>query len=675
MNSTTDQSLELTRLEILRAYKKHMVRKEDVNVSPFTEDRVIRYRADVQDCDVPDIHQEVRDLLKCSLRDVRAGLPSQVVILAGNPGMGKSHIINYFRSSQVADELGYVPVGNANHWKVTEFEERLLDWVLDPLVRPSPNEPHLLLDKIQDLAFQALSQMLSQPGQVARYKRGQGAAGVFRRVWSSLFGNDHVRFQQMVDRRDDSVFRRLSFSRFAGYVCDRFLHETGNPFHRYVVHILLCYLFPEDREKVLHWLRRKEVHPDFLRKLGALDAIDRSYKFMDVIKILISLFTRDVARNLPGSTTRPTGDRVFFFAFDQMEGRKELFDGEADWFSFFAQLSELYNSLPNVFIVFTMTLQLAQQLYPKMEKQFQDRIQRDQRYWLHDIPDSEILTLFQRRVSNWLGDNLPEIREKIQDPALRFAPFRQDEILGLNKTRTLREVLEQLDVRFRHALSGGEVLAGPRCDYLVKRNELRQEEQNAKEFEYTANHLSVLKELFDRVGDGIAKSTGLYYNDGAEWKETLDKVPALRLEFHENEESGHWLRVFIVRLPFKFSAVVDGCSSLLHGLQIKRNFLWLVRSKQIDTTLETLRSGQTFARQLPAASHTNLRAMLWLAANRAQYLKDGIWEDAENVIAEELKQTYLGELLAHVRQALCGQMPDETCEQASIEEIVVEQPS
>src|SRR5262245_52866696 len=115
MNATT-QSSELTRLEILRSFKRHFSR-DGVNISPFSEDQIIRYDTNVQSWDVPDIHQEVREVIQSTLRDIRAGQPSRVVILAGNPGMGKSHLINYFRSAERARELGYVLVGNSNHWK------------------------------------------------------------------------------------------------------------------------------------------------------------------------------------------------------------------------------------------------------------------------------------------------------------------------------------------------------------------------------------------------------------------------------------------------------------------------------------------------------------------------------------------------------------------------------
>src|SRR5258708_6156453 len=140
--ATTEHTQELERLEILRAFKKHLARRDaqghEANISPFTEGRVLGYGTAVADCDVPDIHREVRDLIVQTLTGIHQGVPSQVVILAGAPGMGKSHLINHFRSPKLAEELGYVLVCNSNHWKVDEFEECLLNWILDALVRPSP---------------------------------------------------------------------------------------------------------------------------------------------------------------------------------------------------------------------------------------------------------------------------------------------------------------------------------------------------------------------------------------------------------------------------------------------------------------------------------------------------------------------------------------------------------
>jgi hypothetical protein len=646
--AAVEPTQELTRLEILRAFKMRLGKNPERNISPFAKDRVIRYFTDVQECDVPAIHQEVRELIEQTIQGIHEGLPSQVVILAGAPGMGKSHLLNYFRSPKWADELGYVFVGNSNHWKADEFEERLLDWIIAALIRPSSDSPDLLLKKIQDLAFQALSHLLTQPGQVAHFK-AKGARGFFSRLWVRLTRSEHGRFQQMVEHRDPNVFRLLNFPRFAEYVCERFLAESGNPFHRYVVHVLLRYLFPDDRELVLHWLRRKQVHKEFLKRLGAHDEIDRNFKIVDTIKILISLFTPEVDRNLaPGGPTNNRG-RVFFFAFDQMEGRQELFENNEDWFKFFAQLSELYNALPNVFIVFTMTLHLRTKLYPQMEKQFQDRIKRDQRFWLHDIPEDEILTLYQQRVSSWLGTDPDGLREKLADPAFRFLPFNQQQVLDMSRQKTLREMLDEFDIQFRTALMG-VTSTDPRYEFLVAKNEFREEEEGAKPFDYSANHLFKVKELFDRAGVQLARAAGLNFTD-ADWKSTEEKLPALKLEFKDPSDPARWVRVFLVRLPFAYNKWVPGCAALLQFLQKKRYFLWLVRPEKVDPSLGNLRADQTFARRLDMSVHTTLRAMLHLLEKKDQYPPE-IWGQAEDVLWEETKLTYLGEMLHQVREAL-----------------------
>jgi hypothetical protein len=659
MNATTaPQNEELARLEILRKFKRHFGGKdENRNISPFTLDRVIRYSTDVRDCDVPEIHREARGLIQETIAGIRQGHPSQVVILAGQPGMGKSHLINYFRSADLAEKLGYVLVCNSNHWKVDEFEECLLNWILDALVRPSPAGPHLLLEKIQDLAFEAFGQILAQPGQMAQFK-AKGPSGLLGRLWAKIRGSDQEWYQKRVERRDTKVFHLLNFPKFSGRVCDRFLHESGNPFHRYVLHVLLRYLFEGDRETVLHWLGRKEVRHHFLKQLGALDQIDRHFKVMDTIKILISLFTLDVVRNLGPRNDTANRDRVFFFAFDQVEGRNALFDNESDWLRFFAQLSELYNTLPNVFILFTMTNNQRNQLYPKMEAQFQERIRRDQRFVLHEIEDDEILLLYKRRMDKWLADAPPEVRESPLYARNPFLPFTQEEVLDFSRKKTLRQILEEFDLRFRKYLVDIPS-EDPRYDYRVSQNELREEEQNADNlYQYTENHLETVKQFLEQGGEALPRMAGVSLAK-VEWEKT-DTIPAvLRMEFKDLEETGRWVRVFLVRLPFRYGQLIDPCVNLLYGLTKDRNLLWLLRSKGIPGEVETKKPGQIFANELPGSVQTNLQAMLRLLESRDKY-PQSVWADAEGFLFEELKLTYLGELLHEVSQALERQQDKET---------------
>src|SRR5262249_40548536 len=142
------------------------------------------------------------------------------------------------------------------------------------------------------------------------------------------FGRDrHAEFRQACKDREGSIFRRLAFPRFAGFVCERFLPEKTNPLHRFVLQVLLRYLFPEHREKVCAWLIHQKVRASFLKQIsgasepdpgleppdppwptdvqveehclvqaGVADRLDRNYKFIETIKILISLFSPEVGR-------------------------------------------------------------------------------------------------------------------------------------------------------------------------------------------------------------------------------------------------------------------------------------------------------------------------------------------------------------------------------------------
>jgi hypothetical protein len=466
-------------------------------------------------------------------------------------------------------------------------------------------------------------------------------------VWLKLFGDRRARFQQAFEQRDPSIFRRLDFRRFASYVCDRFLQEPSNPFHRYVLQVLLRYVFPEERETVLHWLRRKNVRNHFLDRLDVEESIDKRFKVIDTIKILISLFTPEVARGLDPAGTENRG-RVFFFAFDQIEGRQELFEDDNDWFKFFAQLSELYNALPNIFVLFTMTLGLRDRLYPKMERQFRSRIHRDHKFLLHELSDVEILSVYRRRIQAWLGDALPDVRPLLDEPRFTYLPFRAEDIVAFCRAKSLRESLEEMDVRFREQIIGGVTLDDPRFEYLVARNELKELEEKTAPFVYTKDHLVYVTELMNRAGDSFAAAFGMTLH-GLESVATSDDLSAIRFEFRDRNQPDRWVRVFLVRLPAQYKQKLAGCFDLLYHLQTDRNFLWLVRPERLE--VPDTKPDQVFPRKLETSYETTVRAMLRLLEKRDQF-KNDTWAKAEQVLLEEFKLTFLGEMFQHVADSV-----------------------
>jgi hypothetical protein len=642
---------ERLRLEVLSAYKEHFALHEPVARSPFSH-TIVRYDTVVGDEeDVADIHDEVRREIRKEVREIREGddRSSRVVVLVGAPGMGKSHLINYFRQPQRAEQLGYVLVCNSNHWRASEFEEVLLDWILDALTRPSLDQPHLLLEKIHDLAFTALEQILQQSDQIQWFTRRRTRRW-YERLWAKLRGSDYESIHKKVQQRDPSVFRRLDFPRFARYLCDRFLKDTANPFHRYVLYVLLRYLFAEEREKVLHWLRRRPVDGHFLRVLGMEDQIDRHFKVFDTIKILISMFTPEVARALAGPLGQAVRDKVFFFAFDQIEGRQELFEEEKDWFKFFAQLSELYNALPNVFILFTMTTGLRNQLHHKMEIQFRDRVRSEQRFILGEISETEVLALYRQRIHCCVKNALPEVRDKLQQLGDPYLPFASSQVVEMAQRRTIRSMLEQFDQQFREALDDMPI-AVP-LDYRYTQKELRLEEEQAKANTYTKSHLQTVHDVFVEMGETMARSAD-FALQRPEWRQTEEKLPVLRLHFSDPQDSRRWVRVFLVQLPFVFNKHLKPCVNLLFHRERSRYQLWFVRSRPIELSEEVTqgKEKQIFSRTVQPGEETNLRAALRTYRKQEGY-RAKEWEGGEPYLIEEVRHTYLGDMLAQVASML-----------------------
>lgn len=657
--TTRAPEAELARLEVLRSYKRRFGKDPKVNLSPFERDQIVRLDTDVRAQDVPEIHQEVRRRIAEAVAQVRAGHDSQIVILAGQPGMGKSHLINHFRSPEAARAGGYILVGNSNHWKCSEFEACLLDWILDALVRPGPDQPNLLREKIEDVAFQALAQLLSQPGKIEHYVGG-GRGGRLGRLWRRLAGSPHARFQKWLERRDTAAFRHLDFRSFANHVCGKFLHDGAHPFHRYVLYVLLRYLFAEDRELVVHWLRRRKVEEAFLKHLGAADAIDANYKHIETIKVLISLFTDEVAGALSAGAAKASEPRIFFFAFDQPEGRDELFDNEGDWPKFFAQLSELYSCLPNVFILFTMTTNLSKRLYPAMEFQFRDRIRREHKFTLHEIENKEALALYKHHINVWLGPEREEVEQLLAQAGNPYVPLDQAEVLNLALNRTLRDMQREFDAEFRRRITT-QVDHDPIYDYRVWQKEIRREEPPDIIYPYTVDHLRFVRDLFKQLGPVIAASVGLEFG-GCVSPDATEVPKRLELYFGLPDDKSHWVRVYVCRLSAKFNKAADAMVERLAHRQRKKNLLFLLRNKPFKVENPLGHEEQIFAEVFPASVHTDIRAMLNVLANKEKY-EPAEWSNAEKLFLSELNATYVGEILKQVGYAIQRQQGHEDVEE------------
>jgi hypothetical protein len=511
---------------------------------------------------------------------------------------------------------------------------------------------------VEAIAFAALDHLLRQPGSLAAFRRRR-PIGWLARLLARFSRSEHDRLARVLARRDTSAFRLLDFNKFTGYVCDRFLSEPGNPLHRHVLRVLLCYLFPPERELVLHWLRGRPVQGYFARKFGVEEELDRTYKRMDAVRLLISLFSPEVSRGLGDAAGLPA--QVVFLAFDQTEGRDELFDSDDDWFKFFAHLSELYNSLPNVLILFTMTLGLRDRLHGKLEKQFQDRIRREERFVLHEIEDSEVLSLYRRRLDRWLGLKEEELRGLLAVPGNAYLPFEQKEVLELAGQKTLRDMLAAFDAAFRARLLN-LITEDIRRDYLLWLRELRTTLLGDPHKD-TEGHLETVEQILAHLGETFAAGFGLQLL-GVTWQQTQDKLNVLEVKFTDPANISRWVRVYIARFSGHYTAKVEGCVQMLANKARNRNFLWLVRAKPIDPEVVQYKPNQIFLHVLPTETETTLKAMLRVLAHRDEYKPD-VWQAGEPFLLAESRKTYLGELFQQARDAVTNLAGGEAAEEES----------
>jgi hypothetical protein len=665
-------SPELRRLEVLHAFKRRMPQAAAFrNASPF-DDRVSTAHDDGTSADLPEIHADVRRCIRDTIEAVRAGeKKSQVILLAGDAGTGKTHLLRTFQPPELADQVGYVYVGGSNQWDVKDFQARLLDWMFTALTAPTPSgEDHLLLQRVQAIGFRAVEHVLANRvawHQCRARPRGRGLGWLLGR----LRAPSYERCQELAAARDPAVFAALDFARFSEYVCDRFLAERSNLTHRYALRVLLAYLFPDrvptgvgTREKVLHWFRQRGDNEYFARRLGANERLDRSFALSEALQLLVHLFSPTVSRELSTSAhaERP---RIFLLVFDQAEGRNELFVKPDDWRDFFAHLSELYNSLPNVVVLFTMTLSLRKQLQPVMERQFRDRIRMDERFILHFPSREQVLGLYRARVEHWLRDD-PATLERYRALDNPYVPFDRERVLTGAGQQSVRETLEALDGAFHKEMSG--VAVEPDLDFHFHLNELHEQRarDQQNEFEYTAGHLETVLQLLQRLGAWLAAEHGL----------TLDKLeaeegtlpPYLTLTFTDSGNPKSWVCAYVVHVTFKaVQKQVDQAVSLLTNKQYARYRLWLPRAKKFTAHVEPRRVDQVFFPEAPADLEARLCGLLHLAGKQAEYEEKGQWADAQQVMRRELSNSYLAELFREARKQLdalaagtSGEVPEES---------------
>ena len=634
------------RLEVLKSFKERFQRRK--NVSPFHDHQVIQYHTNITPLHVTQIHADVRQRVLDAITEVREQRTSKVVILAGDPGLGKTHLLHNLRDPKLSDEHQFVLVFDSNHWVVDELESQMLNWMVVAIAGSPDGRPDVLADKMSFLAFRLLDKLLSTPGEVQRMMLG---SAWWQRVRALLWPKRYS-LPQLHEQRDVQALSLLDFDKLVDRFCVTFLRDSQHPFHRKVVSHLLHYLMtPSRRPAIRDWL----VAPG---KGEHAEGIASLRKQVEVIQILCSLFSPEVAEAFDADASDPRNrSRVFVFAFDQLEARQAFMRSEDDWMQFFRKLSELYNTLPNVFVLFTMPLKLRKELLSRMEAQFRDRIRHDDNFLLQPPTDDDVRALFHHRMRTWLGSEADAVADRLVQADAQLLPFASDQelIAAAGEPRTtVRDVLRGLDAAFSERLRN--TLVGSRLDYLVARQELEPEEGLPSVHTYVATHTEPLLEVLRAFGPYLPKL----------WRMSLEatrpvlqgtlaarKIGVLELVFRSEEPgSNSAARVFVVVLPSTYTQLEGDVLHLVKGKWKDRNLLWVLRPNRIDWDREEDEQVTYVKDDLPA-DHTTMRALAAMLRDAAAYRStEAGEEELAQTLEDALAETWLHTLWQTVRSRL-----------------------
>lgn len=638
MDEAREQQREHARLLGLQQLKRHYERQG--NRSPFHDHRVITYDArakDIEGLHVDVLHQDVRECLARAVDDVRHSGASRIVMLTGDPGVGKTHTLQWLRHPDHEQAGEYVVVWRSNHWELPELELVMLEELVETLTTSGPDGQDLLFKKMAHLAFRLLGDVVPDPHALARL---QGTVPLTDRLRALLWPRQHS-LGALYAERDFEAFRRLDRDRLVERFCLQFLADSENDFHRDIAEHLFRYLLDVvDRPAVKAWFKNP---PTLARRV-------------EMIRVLASLFAP--SKREPENVADPV--RVFVFAFDQIEARAAFMpDTTESWLGFFGRVSELYNTLPNVLVVFTMTNSRSKELLGRMQGQFRDRIGSESRA-VFELPSlAQVVEIYQRRLVHWLGRDGRATRMRLEEAGALLLPFNDERDLASVNPEvgnvSVRRWLERLDEAFgarMHAL-----VVEPELDYLVQlRNYVGEEPSDLRSPEhrdYVERHLSAVTEL---VWEGTELlSIGWQLSVTAAPKdlgESFNGAQVVELTFQSAMlPAAPEVVVRVLYLPHQHNRFREPVLALLEGGDATCDFVWCLRAGPIEWEADPL-GRLVFVQDLPPRHHTVVRTLLHLMLQRrAEYARDAAQLSVlDDLAARSLRDTWVGDLLEQVQE-------------------------
>ena len=687
--------------------------REDERTDPYPfGHKIAKYHQPLEpERDVAEIHEEARRRLDEEIKNVYEHGNSVITMIAGPPGMGKSHLLGYLGSHERQADSKYVFICHPNNWELARLEQSLLRWTLDAIqcapfrtLEGQVELRDLLLMRIEAVAFAGLRRILDKPRYIEGFLRKRGWLN--RKLKSALFPSQ-ASFTEFYEKRDVSCFRQLDFNLFSDFVCDTFLDQpqAHSLLHRYTLKVLLRYLFEEDRPLVSAWLLGWDVDPALtngflsrtdqtrlqqaaksalsklrssgdpeqakvreflLRELGASTFPEARDECFEVLKILIQLFSPDLSKAIDA----PGSDRIFLLAFDQAESRLAIFQSEAEWRLFIAKLSEAYNGLPNFMAVFTTPIDFRQTMLNKLEQQFQDRVLDAPELTLHGVEESQLLSLYNKRLLRWLNSNDRDLAERFLALNDAYAPFEKQQLVEAfgYQGGNLRSALTTYREMFLRHLRDEVWLDDPDLD--VQHHYYEEAEKD--EFQqgpatYSKNHIDQLFDLVLGHAEWVFGPEGLKLTKPPERGES-GGVPFCELEFTTSSgQTSFKPNLTVALVPYRgFRSKFEAFQAdRIKGKWTDRNFFWILRPGKVDDVEDSAKN--VFACSLTSETHARFIALnKTLHEKLDRYPQDFKTTKIPHMVHQRVHETYLGEALQVVKRAMKEHSDSKTAKRVQV---------
>ena len=361
--------------------------------------------------DVETIHAEARAAFEHLLN--RAGRtpppPSgAVLVLLGEAGSGKTHLMRAFRTRAHGQGLGY-----CGYLQMTAEASNYARYMLTNLIDG-----------------------LEQPYDPGLARRGPGSPGCRRRCWSQCPGCPGLRWMRSATAKAMAT-RQLLADDYA----DRL--QTAPRFRDCDLELLRVMLHlertePRVRSRALMWLRCQEMRPQDREWIG--DAVPRTDD-ADPMRMLQQL----------AKLTAAVHGVPLVLLIDQLEDMANQSAPVERFLKVVDAITAFTDTVPNTVVVLACLEDYFKANVEKLTKSKQDRLVRDPEpiRLLGNRTLDEIREMTARRLAY-----LYDTAEVEVDPANELYPFRDDHLAKLNNMRS-RDALDFLRRHHQHCITVG----------------------------------------------------------------------------------------------------------------------------------------------------------------------------------------------------------------------------